>query len=144
MRIGELAERVGLPVDTLRYYEKAGLLPAPPRQGNGYREYGERHVERLAFVRHCRSLDMPLGDIRRLLDFVAHPEADCRDINLLIDQQLAGVRKRISSLQALETQLTLLRGQCDTTATARECGILHELVVAAHDEGCACHSPSCG
>ena len=68
MRIGELARRTGTEIDTVRYYEKAGLMPAPPRQGNGYREYDERHVECLAFIRHCRALDIPLNDIKRLLD----------------------------------------------------------------------------
>lgn len=135
MRIGELAQRTGVEVDTIRYYEKAGLLPSPSRQGNGYRDYGERHGERLSFIRHCRALDMPLTDIKRLLDFVAHPEADCGDINRLIDRQLERVRVRLNSMQALERQLAALRAQCDESSTARECGILHELVVASHDEG---------
>lgn len=139
MRIGELAQSTGVEVDTIRYYEKAGLLPPPPRQGNGYREYGERHIERLAFIRHCRALDMPLADIKRLLDFVAHPEADCGDINRLIDEQLERVRERLSSMQALEKQLVALRAQCGENHTAQECGILQELVAASHDEGCACH-----
>lgn len=139
MRIGELAQRTGVEVDTIRYYEKSGLLPPPPRQTNGYREYGDRHIERLAFIRHCRALDIPLFDVKRLLNFVAHPEADCGDINRLIDSQLERVRKRLNSMQALENQLVALRAQCDKNATARECGILHELVVASHDEGCTCH-----
>ena len=137
MRIGELAQRTGVEVDTIRYYEKAELLPSPPRQGNGYREYGERHIERLSFIRHCRALDMPLTDVKRLLDFVAHPEVDCGDINRLIDHQLERVRKRLYSMQMLERQLASLRAQCDENSTARECGILHELVVASRDEGCA-------
>lgn len=135
MRIGELAQKSGVEIDTIRYYEKAGLLPSPPRQGNGYREYGERHVERLAFIRHCRVLDMPLNDVKRLLDFVAHPDANCGDINRLIDNQLECVRKRLSSMQVLEKQLMTLRALCDKNSTARECGILHELVEASHDEG---------
>lgn len=135
MRIGKLAERSGVEVDTIRFYEKSGLLPAPPRQANGYRAYGESHSERLAFIRHCRALDMPLLDIKRLLDFVADPEAECGDINRLIDRQLDGVRKRLESMQRLERQLMALRAQCDKNATARECGILHELVLSAATEG---------
>ena len=134
MQIGELARRTGTEIDTVRYYEKAGLIPAPPRQGNGYRAYGERHVECLAFIRHCRALDIPLNDIKRLLDFVAHPEANCGDINRLIDDQLTRVRKRLNSLQALERQLISLRARCTDNLTAGECGILHELVEASHDE----------
>jgi len=139
MRIGELARRAGTEVDTVRYYEKSGLLASPPRAENGYRAYGQRHLEALAFIRHCRALDMPLADVKRLLDFVTHPDADCGDINQLIDDQLSRVRERLRSVQRLERQLVALRAQCDENHTARECGILHELVAASLQEDCACH-----
>lgn len=140
MRIGELGQATGVDIETIRYYEKLGLLPAPARSGNGYRAYGAAHLERLAFVRHCRALDMPLAEIRRLLDFVAHPDADCGDINRLIDDQLARTRARLKSMRALEKQLIALRARCEVGHVAAECGILHELVAAAHGEACACHS----
>ena len=141
MHIGELAQTTGVDIETVRYYEKAGLLPAPARAPNGYRVYGLPHLERLAFIRHCRALDMSLAEIKRLLDFVAHPEADCGDIDRLIDDQLARVRARLKSLRALEKQLAALRGRCQTGhVAAGECGILHELVAAAHGEACACHA----
>lgn len=139
MRIGELGLAAGVEVETIRYYEKTGLLPAPARRPNGYRAYGPLHIERLAFIRHCRALDISLADIRRLLDFVEHPENDCRDIDLLIDAQLARVRARLQSMQALERQLTALRGRCGASHLAGDCGILHELVAAAHSEACVCH-----
>jgi Cd(II)/Pb(II)-responsive transcriptional regulator len=139
MRIGELGQAVGVDIETIRYYEKAGLLPPPARQANGYRAYGEPHLEHLAFIRHCRALDMPLAEVKRLLDFVARPAADCGDVDRLIDAQLARVRARLKSLRALERQLAALRRQCETRHTAAECGILRELVGAAHGEACACH-----
>ncbi|MBX3647766.1 MAG: Cd(II)/Pb(II)-responsive transcriptional regulator [Rhodocyclaceae bacterium] len=139
MRIGELGQATGVDIETIRYYEKLGLLSAPARSANGYRAYGAAHLERLAFVRHCRALDMPLAEIRRLLDFVAHPDADCGDINRLIDDQLARTRARLKSMRALEKQLIALRARCETGHVAAECGILHELVAAAHGEACACH-----
>ena len=139
MRIGELSRAAGVDVETIRYYEKAGLLPAPARESNGYRAYGSPQFERLAFIRHCRALDMPLEAVRRLLDFVEHPDADCGDINVLIDEQLARVRARLESMRALERQLSALRARCGETHPASECGILHELVSAAHGEACACH-----
>ncbi|MCY1274635.1 Mercuric resistance operon regulatory protein [compost metagenome] len=144
MRIGELAHTIGVDVETIRYYEKAGLLPTPPRQSNGYRVYGEHHGERLAFIRHCRALDMPLAEVGRLLDFVTHPEADCGGINRLVDEQLARVRARLNSLHALEKQLTALRARCKIGHVAADCGILHELVAAAHGEACACHAANRG
>ena len=139
MRIGELAESTGVGVETVRYYEKLGLLPPPAREGNGYRSYSKTHLERLAFIRHCRALDMPLADVTRLLKFVAQPASDCGDINVLVDEQLARVRARLESMRALEKQLTTLRRQCSEPHSTQECGILHELVAAAHGEACACH-----
>lgn len=139
LRIGELSQATGIGHETIRYYEKAGLLPAATRSGNGYRAYGTSHLERLAFIRHCRALDISLADVKRLLEFVDQPSIDCGDINRLIDAQLNRVRARLKSMQALEQQLTVLRSQCDENHTARECGILHELVAAAHGEACACH-----
>lgn len=140
MQIGALGKATGVDSETIRYYEKIGLLPAPARGRNGYRDYTETHLERLSFIRHCRALDISLADIQRLLDFVAHPEADCGDINLLIDAQLARVQARLESMRALEQQLMALRGQCSAHHQAGDCGILHELVAAAHGEACACHS----
>ena len=142
MKIGELAKAAHVEVETIRYYERIGLLPAPARSHNGYRAYAGMHLERLAFIRHCRALDMPLADIQRLLDFVAHPEADCDDINHVIDAQLARVHARLESMRALEQQLSALRSRCNTHHAASECGILHELVAAAHGEACACHASS--
>ncbi|NMG66346.1 Cd(II)/Pb(II)-responsive transcriptional regulator [Azoarcus indigens] len=139
MRIGELSRATGVEVETIRYYEKAGLLPPPSRADNGYRAYSSSHLERLAFVRHCRALDISLADIGRLLDFLDHPEAACGDINRLVEAQLDRVRARIVSLQALERQLSALRRHCDEDLQVRDCGILQELVGAARGEACACH-----
>lgn len=140
MRIGELGLATGVDSETIRYYEKAGLLPAPARSRNGYRAYSAAHLERLAFIRHCRALDISLADVKRLLGFVAHPNSDCGDIDRLIDAQLDRVKARLKSMRALERQLTALRGRCGSSHVAGECGILHELVAAAHGEACACHS----
>ncbi len=140
MRIGELGAATGVDVETIRYYEKAGLLDAPQRLTNGYRSYSKAHLERLSFIRHCRALDISLADINRLVEFMTHPNVDCGDINNLIDQQINKVRARLASMQALEKQLTTLRARCDETHQGLECGILHELVAAAHGEACACHS----
>lgn len=136
MRIGELARAVGVEVETIRYYEKSGLLPSPARAGNGYRAYGTPYLERLAFIRHCRALDMPLAEVRRLLDFLGHPAADCTGVERLVDEQLTRVRARLKSLRALERQLVALRSRCQSGNTAAECGILHELAAATRGEAC--------
>ena len=139
MRIGELSAATGVDVETIRYYEREGLLAAPARQANGYRAYGASHLERLAFIRHCRALEIPLADIQRLLDFAAQANAECGDIDRLIDEQLVKVRARLKSMRALARQLEQLRERCDAHHAVKECGILHELVAAAHGEACACH-----
>lgn len=139
MRIGELSKASGVDVETIRYYEKKGLLAEPARSANGYRAYDAVYLERLAFIRHCRALDIPLADIRRLLAFVEQPTDDCGEIDRLIDMQLARVQARLRSMKVLEQQLLALRGQCDASHPTRECGILHELVAAAHSETCVCH-----
>lgn len=139
MKISELSQATGVDVETIRYYEKAGLLPEPAREANGYRHYGPAHLERLAFVRHCRALDMPLADVQRLLDVVDGTPDQQGDIDALIEGQLKRVRARLKSLRALERQLAQLRDSCDANHAAHECGILHELVAAAHCEACACH-----
>lgn len=142
MRIGEIATATGFEVETVRFYEKEGLLPPPAREANGYRAYGRTHLERLSFIRHCRSLDMSLADIRRLLDLLDLPAAECGDVDALVDHQLERVRARLVSLQALERQLTTLRARCKSTRVTAKCGILKELVHAAHGEACACHVPT--
>lgn len=144
MRIGDLAQAIGIDVETIRYYEKSGLLPIPAREANGYRRYGDEQLERLAFIRHCRALDMPLVDVGRLLKFLDQPAADCLDINVLVDEQLTRVRARLKSMRALEKQLTRLRERCAVPHATHECGILQDLVSAAHGEACACHSKSSG
>ena len=140
MRIKALSEATGVEIETIRFYEKKGLLPAPAREANGYREYSPAHLERLAFVRHCRALDIPLTDTKRLLALVNTPLADCSDVDLLVEAHLARVRARLKSMRALEKQLVQLRAQCSGGHGQAECGILHELVAAAHGEACACHS----
>ena len=139
MRIGELAAATGVDVETVRFYERDGLLPAPHRASNGYRVYGHKQLERLAFIRHCRALDIPLADVRQLLEFLDKPDKDCSDIDQLIAAQLLRVRARLKSMRALERQLTELLKTCDSHSAVSQCGILQELVSAAQGEACICH-----
>ncbi|WP_180682007.1 Cd(II)/Pb(II)-responsive transcriptional regulator [Tepidicella baoligensis] len=138
MQIKELARATGVDAETIRFYEKQGLLPSAARRDNGYRDYTSLHLERLSFIRHCRALDMPLADVARLLSFLDEPDSHCGEVNELVDAQLARVRARLQSMLALEKQLLLLRSRCQAT-NAGHCGILKELVAAAQGEACACH-----
>lgn len=127
MKIGDLAEATLCPVETVRYYEREGLLPAPARSSGNYRLYGPHHVERLRFVRHCRSLDMTLEEIRTLLRFRDSPGKKCEEVNALLDEHIGHVAHRIAELRVLEAELKELRGQCRAVRTARDCGIMRSL-----------------
>lgn len=139
MRIGELATATGVEVETIRYYERAGLLPAPERLANGYRAYGPLHQRRLAFIRHCRLLDMPLADIQELLARSEAPALGCDEVNRLLAQHLGHVRQKLQALTQLEQQLLSLSARCTREQTVADCGILHELMRAAEGDACACH-----
>ena len=82
---------------------------------------------------------MPLADVNRLLGFVDKPDTHCGDVDVLVDDQLARVRARLKSMRALEKQLLQLRSRCSGSGEAQHCGILDELVSAAHEESCVCH-----
>ncbi len=127
MKIGELASTTTTPVETIRYYEREGLLHQPPRSESNYRIYGPAHAERLAFVRHCRTLDMTLDEIRVLLRFKDEPHAPCGEVNALLDERIGHVAQRIGELRQLERQLKALRAQCAGVHEAAACGILNGL-----------------
>ncbi|MCP8463491.1 Cd(II)/Pb(II)-responsive transcriptional regulator [Pseudomonas sp. ZM23] len=127
MKIGELAKLTGCPVETIRYYEREGLLPEPSRSEGNYRQYDAAHVERLSFIRHCRSLDMTQEEIRILLGLRDRPESDCGTANRLIDEHLHHVEVRIAELQSLSQQLRDLRARCRGEGNSEDCGILREL-----------------
>ncbi len=105
MKIGELAKTTDCPVETIRYYEREGLLPEPARSEGNYRLYTQAHVERLTFIRNCRTLDMTLDEIRSLLRLRDSPEAQCESVNALIDEHIQHVKARIDGLLALQEQL---------------------------------------
>ena len=127
MKIGELANSTGTPVDTVRYYEREGLLPTPSRSASNYRQFGAAHVERLGFIRNCRALDMTLDEIRVLLRFRDAPADNCAGVNTLLEGHIGHVADRIAELQVLEQQLRRLRTQCRKVEASADCGILGAL-----------------
>ncbi len=127
MRIGELARATGTLVQTVRYYEREGLLPAAARTEGNYRDYTPAHAERLAFIRNCRHLDMTLNEIRTLLRFKDAPADDCREVNALLDAHIGHVVGRLRELKALEKALKALRAQCRQASAAQDCGTLQGL-----------------
>lgn len=133
MKIGELATGSSTPIETIRYYEREGLLPAPARTQGNLRAYEAEHLERLLFIRYCRGLDMSLDEVRVLLKFKDAPHEDCGDVNVMLDQHIGHVTRRIKELRTLEKQLKELRQRCGEARSADQCGILAGLSDASKD-----------
>ena len=128
IKIGELARQTGCSVETIRFYEKEGIISLPLRSAeNNYRIYNQNHVEQLLFVRRCRSLDMSLGEIKQLLQLRNAPQDDCTVVSNLLDIHIEQLCSRISELEYLKQQLEALRLRCSGAQTAEQCGILREL-----------------
>lgn len=141
LKIGELAMRSDCAIETIRYYEREGLLQQPLRTAGNYRIYGEKHLERLLFIRHCRYLDMTLDEIRQLLKFCEAPQESCFEVNALLDEHIGHVAERVAELQALEKRLKQLRRMCRQAQASKDCGILNEL---AHDASVSRQSRTTG
>ncbi|WP_038342196.1 MerR family transcriptional regulator [Acinetobacter sp. A47] len=125
--IGQLAKKTGVSVDTIRYYEKIGLLEKAGRTAGNYRHYSEQMLSELLFLKHCRELGITLQDIQRLKQLAANPKQTCMQVDHLIDQYLAEVSQKIKNLEHLKQDLTHLKQQCSQHRTIEQCGILKEL-----------------
>jgi Cd(II)/Pb(II)-responsive transcriptional regulator len=144
MKIGELSRVTNTQIETIRYYEREELLQVAPRSDGNYRIYGDEHAKRLSFIRHCRSLDMALDEIRVLLRFKDSPSENCQEVNSLLDEHIQHVAQRVRELNALGRQLKALRSLCLESKDSGDCGILKGLaqlapVAAAPDLGAVSH-----
>ncbi len=124
--IGALAKATGTKVETIRWYERVGLLPAPARTAGNYRTYGDAHLGRLSFVRRARDLGFPLERIRALLDLAEQRERSCEAVDAIAREHLAEVDRKIADLGALRRELDSLIGQCRHGRVA-ECGVIGAL-----------------
>jgi Cd(II)/Pb(II)-responsive transcriptional regulator len=124
MKIGEVSGHATVPVETIRYYEKIGLLLKPDRDASGYRVYRNAHLNRLLFIKRCRNLDMTQDEIRELIRLSENPEADCQEVDALLARHLSHVRDRLNELANLETALQQLQQACSKTGTVEDCGIM--------------------
>ena len=109
MKIQDLSQMTGVSAKTIRYYEEIGLLPAPVRAENNYRQYSEQDVERLRLVAGARRLDLSLDDIQEILALRDHREAPCRVLLERMEQKADEIAERIHALQQMESELRSLR-----------------------------------
>ena len=124
--IGALSKRTEVNIETIRYYERIGLMPAPPRSDGGQRVYDDEHVKRLAFIRRNRQLGFSLGDIRALLAVVGKDEYGCDAVRDLIVAHLVNIRQKIADLRQMERALKDMAAQCDS-GRVPDCPILETL-----------------
>ena len=131
MRIGELARVTGTRTETIRYYERRGILPAPPRTNSNYREYGPPHRTRLAFIRQCRAMGLTLADVEVLLACRDDRHNSCDSVDDLLTKHIQNTARRIRELRTLHTELEALRAKCSRGRTSCTCGILSGIERAA-------------
>lgn len=126
MQIGELGRRTSTKVETIRFYEKVGLLPAPGRTSANYRDYGAVHLARLSFIRRARDLGFTLDQVRELLTLSDDRSRSCGAVDTVARAHLAQIDQKIADLRALRRELDELIGQCRQGAIS-ECRIIEAL-----------------
>lgn len=128
MQIGVVAKKVGMSVDAVRFYERNGLLPRPPRTEGGFRRYAECDVETLGFVRRVQGLGFKLSEIRGLLQLRGNSMQPCAPVKRRLEEKLADVKKKLSDLQKLDHELRLALRSCNRELRKRDahCPILRD------------------
>jgi len=129
--IGALSKQTGCHIETVRYYERIGVLLKPPRTEGGHRLYGREHIKRLMFVRRSRELGFSLGEIRTLLKLVDGKQYTCREVKTLMEEHLGDIKKKISDLKRLQKTLADISSQCEG-GMVPECPIIDALFEEKH------------
>lgn len=127
LTIGKIAKQTGIGVETVRFYEKRGLIDEPPRTEAGYRQYPEDTAPRIRFIRHAKELGFTLTEIKELLHLRLDPMTTCDDVRLVAEEKLRNVRTKIQSLRGIEEALGELIGACAVGGPDGDCPILEAL-----------------
>lgn len=127
LRTGELARRAGVNVETLRFYERKGLLPVPPRRASGYREHPPEAVDLVRFIKRAQELGFSLREIKELLGLRNVPRATCGDVVVLARRKIEAIDAKISDLRAMRAALTKLLKNCPGTGPIAQCPIIESL-----------------
>ena len=126
MKIGDLAKATATKVETIRWYEKEGLLPAPARTSGNYRSYGIKHLERLSFIRRARNLGFSLDDVRELMALADDGDHPCEAVDVIAGSHLVEVKRKIADLELMRDELARLVGSC-RKGTVADCRIIETL-----------------
>ncbi|WP_414829208.1 MerR family transcriptional regulator [Alteromonas sp. H39] len=126
MKISELATASEVSAKTIRYYEQIGLISPARRNDSGYRQYSDKDVTALIFIRRCRELNIGIDNIRQLLEAQLNPQSSCRFVDEIIEQQLKRIQQKQTELAMLEKTLSSLAASCNNHKV-EDCSILHQL-----------------
>jgi MerR family mercuric resistance operon transcriptional regulator len=129
MRIGEMATQCSCSVETIRYYERVGLLPKPLRRLNGYREYQENHLKWLQFILKSRALGFSQDEVRGLLEVAEMSHPDCGQVHGILSQHLAGVDQKLADLERMKKALQRLQQRCESGDFV-DCPVIDELMAS--------------
>lgn len=127
LTIGQLAKRAGVGVETVRFYERKGLLQEPERRASGYREYEESAVDRLRFIRRAKERGFTLDEIHELLSLRVDPKTTCADVKHRTQAKITEINGKMESLQRMKTALEKLAHECQGRGKTSECPILDAL-----------------
>ena len=133
MKIGKLSSLSDCSIQTIRYYEKEGLIDTPSRSEGNFRLYDHTALSRLQFIRRCRTLDITLAEIHQLLDLQQTPSESCDQVSDMVDKHISEVQHKIEELGTLEEELQNLRAKCHDDTIVDECGIMEDLTVPDHN-----------
>jgi MerR family copper efflux transcriptional regulator len=127
MKIGEVADRGGVNLQTIRYYEREGLLPAPPRMASGYRLFNQDTVRRVRFIKRAQELGFTLAEIRELLTLRIDESRSSAEVRAIAQAKIADIDNKVRHLDAMKRALTHLTDRCSGHLPATECPILESL-----------------
>ncbi len=126
--IGQVAKRAGVGIETIRFYEREGLIAEPERSpSSGYRQYPQNAVRRVLFIRHAKDLGFTLKEIQELLQLRVDPSSTCADVRKQTQSKIADIEQRIGSLEQMKGALNRLAKKCRGRGPTTECPILEEL-----------------
>lgn len=136
---GQIAKKLGVDAETIRFYENERLISKPKRLPNGYRTYTDANIFELKFILHCKSLGVSIDEIRTLKELPKF-SGDCSQVNSIIEKNLELIEEKIKGLKNLRNQLKLLSDSCSQNGSPKDCEIVKSLSKAAKGEDCVCHS----
>jgi MerR family copper efflux transcriptional regulator len=135
LTIGQVAKKAGVNVETIRYYERFGYTPKPPRPKSGYRQYSEETVNRIQFIKRAQKLGFTLKEISELLSLKVDPDTTCADVKRRAEAKIADIEEKIRTLQGIKKALAKLVAMCSGKGTTGECPIIEVLEAKEGKDG---------